>query len=433
MAASMGWEITHVFRDNDVSAWQRKKDKNGVLRVRRPAWNEVMAGLYAREFQGVIAYNLDRAIRDPRDLEDFIDMVKETGAVTKAVTGEIKVDTDDNIAMTRVLVAFANKSSADTSRRVKAAKLDMVQRGKYVGGPRRFGYNKDASELHPVESKILKEIYGRVAKGESISSVVRWCNENNICGTNGKPMCVSGLGTILRRRLNVGISEYMGEVVGTTISPRVIDEKTYFKAIALMDARKRPRGKPAKSLLGGFLVCGVCGHKLSRKKNTKNGVTSPITYVCGQNNCVNYKLEALDDYVGARVLDKIAENLAKVKAPVKITKATPAHEVEAAKWRGELADLQRMFAAGELSAKMFGPAAKAAEDKLAALEKLTVRATGKPATDALTKGKNIYSAWAAMDDEKRREVLREAIEKIIVGAGIKGDPFDMTHVEIVWK
>jgi hypothetical protein len=79
---------------------------------------------------------------------------------------------------------------------------------------------------------------------------------------------------------------------------------------------------------------------------------------------------------------------------------------------------------------MFGPAAKAAEDKLAALEKLTGKAAGKPATDALTRNKDIYAAWAAMDDDKRRDIVREQIEKIVVGAGVRGEPENMVNVHI---
>ena len=83
----------------------------------------------------MIAYDLDRAVRDPRDLEDLIDAKVLGGFTVRSVTGSLRLDTDSDVAMARVLVAMANKSSADTARRVARAAKQQAIEGSWHGGP----------------------------------------------------------------------------------------------------------------------------------------------------------------------------------------------------------------------------------------------------------------------------------------------------------
>lgn len=64
----------------------------------------------------MVAYDLDRAVRDPRDLEDLIDAKVLYGFRVASTTASLRLDSDGDIAMARVLVAMANKSSPDTAR-----------------------------------------------------------------------------------------------------------------------------------------------------------------------------------------------------------------------------------------------------------------------------------------------------------------------------
>ena len=84
---------------------------------------------------GVIFYDLDRLARQPRDLEDLIDLAEYYKRPVETVTGQLDLRTSNGRAMARVLVAMANKSSEDTSRRVARAQLQEAQQGK----SRRFG------------------------------------------------------------------------------------------------------------------------------------------------------------------------------------------------------------------------------------------------------------------------------------------------------
>jgi len=108
-AQAKGFAITAVFTDNPTG--------RGKQKVRNPEFQQLLAGLKAKTFDGVITYDVDRLSRDFRDLEDLIDVLHETGAIAETVTGNLGLDTPTGITMARVMIAIARKASADHGRR----------------------------------------------------------------------------------------------------------------------------------------------------------------------------------------------------------------------------------------------------------------------------------------------------------------------------
>src|SRR5205823_2309183 len=80
LAARLGWNVVAVIPEDDTSAFKRRKiklpDGTTALRTLRPGFRRALEGLAAGEFDGLIADDLDRVARDPRDLEDLIDVVE---------------------------------------------------------------------------------------------------------------------------------------------------------------------------------------------------------------------------------------------------------------------------------------------------------------------------------------------------------------------
>jgi hypothetical protein len=190
------------------------------------------------------------------------------------------------------------------------------------------------------------------------------------------------------------------------------------------------------ALLTPFLYCKKCEGKM-RKMATK-GEHKPggrTYYVCAA-RCRAVRQDILDDYIGDAFLTwvdvpKIAH---KINKPVKFSKSTPAHEIEAAKWRKKIVDLEDLFSSGDLDAVDYASGTKKAREKVAELEKLTLKAAGKPNLAALLMSKDKEAAWDAMSDAQRREILAECVEKITVGPRDKtrNHFHDMSMVEIDW-
>lgn len=70
----------------------------------------------------MIAYDLDRGIRDPRDLEDLIDAKVLYGVQIRSVNGSLMLENDVDFAVD-------NKSSAVTARRVTLVALQAATLG----------------------------------------------------------------------------------------------------------------------------------------------------------------------------------------------------------------------------------------------------------------------------------------------------------------
>src|SRR5262245_55350005 len=104
-----GWNVAEalLFEDNDVSAYKR---------VKRPAFEAMLASL--DKAHCLVAYDLDRLMRQPRDLERLIDRCEEVG-LSRVITasGELNLLDHEKQLHARIMVAVAKKASDDTSRR----------------------------------------------------------------------------------------------------------------------------------------------------------------------------------------------------------------------------------------------------------------------------------------------------------------------------
>ncbi|MBA2772736.1 MAG: recombinase family protein, partial [Nocardioidaceae bacterium] len=108
LADRLGWQVSEVIIENDVSAFKRRTvtlpDGSTALRVLRPGFRRLLELLTLGQVDGMIAYDLDRVARDPRDLEDLIDVVEQTRAPVESVSGSLRLANDSDITMARVMV-----------------------------------------------------------------------------------------------------------------------------------------------------------------------------------------------------------------------------------------------------------------------------------------------------------------------------------------
>lgn len=117
------WQPVKVYEDNDVSAFKRN--------VVREEFELMLKDLKAGLIDGVVSYDLDRLARQPQDLERLIEIYDDRPRLEFAtVTNDVNLGTADGRTMARIMVAFANKSSHDTSRRLKRKHLELAQQGK---------------------------------------------------------------------------------------------------------------------------------------------------------------------------------------------------------------------------------------------------------------------------------------------------------------
>ena len=257
-AAAHGWEVAAVFRENDTSAFKQRTitlpSGERVRRVIRPQFRAMLKHLTDSQAQVMIAYDLDRAVRDPRDMEDLIDAKVLGEFAVRSVTGSLRLDTDSDVAMARVLVAMANKSSADTARRVARAAKQQAIEGAWHGGRVPFGYRAEAGALviDPVTGPLVVEMYQRVLAGDSLYRIRKDWNARGILTTHGCAWSDRTLKIVLYNPSNKGVREYRpvmpdGSRAKTSKMqmkaawPAIVDEDTWQRVSDVLDARKKAR------------------------------------------------------------------------------------------------------------------------------------------------------------------------------------------------
>src|SRR5437868_1488081 len=87
LARDKGWTVSEEYIDNDISAYSGKS---------RPAYRRMLADIKAGERDAVVVYNADRLHRQPRELEEFMDVCDAAGISDLATcAGDTDLATSD--------------------------------------------------------------------------------------------------------------------------------------------------------------------------------------------------------------------------------------------------------------------------------------------------------------------------------------------------
>lgn len=282
LAALRQWEV-EGYVDNDKSAYQRK--------VTRPRFEDMLRDVRAGRIDGMVVYNLDRLARQPKDLERVIDLYEDNPALTFAtVEGDMNLSSPDGRTMARVMVAFANKSSADTGRRTKRKHLELAEAGEPVGR-RMFGWMPDKRTLDPVEAKLGRKAVDEVIAGKGTRLIVREWNEAGVKTTTGKTWAHQSLRNWLLNPRLAGWRTRYGKIVLDSEGRQVrgaweplLDQDTFDRlqlAIGpVVSGRTKARRGARKYPLTGLLRCGVC-HGFMYGSNARE--EGRFNYICNTN------------------------------------------------------------------------------------------------------------------------------------------------------
>jgi DNA invertase Pin-like site-specific DNA recombinase len=286
LAEAHGMGVVAVYRENDTSAFKQRTitlpTGEKVRRVIRPQFRAMLKFLADGGANVMIAYDLDRAVRDPRDLEDLIDAKVLYRFAVRSVTGSLRLDTDSDIAMARVLVAMANKSSADTARRVARAQKQMAVEGKWHGGSPPFGYRAADCTLYvvPEQAALLREAVDRVIAGESLYKIIRDWNGRGLKTPRNVAWSDKALRLALRNPATKGIREYRPMLPDGTYAPEpeivtqaswepLLDEQAWQQVNDVLDARRSTlrKFKSNKRIypFSGIIRCSGCGRSMRRQ------------------------------------------------------------------------------------------------------------------------------------------------------------------------
>lgn len=351
--------------DNDVSAYHRRP---------RPAYQQMLA----ERPDLIVAWNLDRLLRQPRDLEHLIDL----GVPIVTAQGDLDLTTHDGQLHARILAAVAKKASDDTSRRVSRAAKDRAEQGRFHGGryvP--YGYlNTGPGELvvDPEAAEVIRDVARRVLDGEPLNQVI--VNLPDSAPKQREAWRQLLTGNTIRGRNKAGYQAMWPAIIDPTIA-----------ALLHGALQKRSRTRPLKKWpLSVVARCGPCGGKLYGTVTHKHA-----HYFCRTCHGVSIAATRLERVIEGALDEAI------VVAPIEPAPYEPNMSA--------LAHLAGEYAAGRIS-KLEWEAARQAVNT-------DTRPVVPPPSEPL-------QGWQRL----------VAIDRIVISRATKrGGPFEPERIHIVWR
>lgn len=432
VAKLKGWDIVAEYKDNSFSASKAK--------VRRPGYETLMADLEQGKFEAVICYDLDRLTRQPRQLEDWIDLARERDIALVTANGEADLQTDSGRMFAGIKVQFARAEVERKGERQKVAARQRASLGKVPKGTRLLGYETDGS-IVSAEAKVVRKIFELFLKGENIKAICDYLSERGIAPrrTHGGWDSATIRGILTNYRY-AGISTYRVKERredGTAFWARVeagqgswspIIDEAKFRLVQTKlanPARKTNHIGHARKFLGSSIYqCGVCGRSL--RVNGKS-------YWCPEGSHTHRLASFIDQYVCDIVEARLSQP--KVIANFETANDSELEDLEAKTQEllERLNVLELDYDEGNIDGNRFKIASDKVKAQLEKLELERAKVVGGFALESVLDKGNPAEAFRNASLAVRRAVVDRML-KVVVLPGAKGvKHFNPDSVNISWK
>lgn len=431
LADRMGLTVLDLYEDNDISAssYNTRKPRKDYLR---------MLGDLSR-IDVIVTWATDRLYRQPRELEDLIDLLGERPVYT-VTSGFLDLSTPEGKGMARVSAAFGAQESERKSVRIKARAKQRAADGVMTASRLPFGWlwadpdpenpqrarrgSRAGLVIDPATAPLLAEAYRDVAEGRSVAEAYRRLAAKTDVGR----MTPSTLSGILKHPRNGGMVSHRGRIVAeASDGQRIVDDELWQEVHKILSDTKRRTspGRTANTLLGGGLLrCGACGGRMAASK--KAG--APV-YVCSATypdrepcrpQCMYRRRALLDPMVTERVAEVLAF-LAEADLLVAADDQTDSFEgsirSSIAKQETKIQDLDSAFDNDEIDAADYARMTMRLRNRVKDLQEQLQKVARRPQLARLAAGDNAADQWrsaaSSQDNAVARAILSELLDKIV--------------------
>ena len=434
-------------RSRPASAFKRRKVKlpggRTEWRVWRPVFRLVLDDITAGR-ANLMCEDLDRATRDPRDLEDLLDACAASGGSARSLSGTLTL-TDGGqggeIDTARIMVTMANKSSRDTARRVAAARERLAGQS-YGGGRRPYGYRHDPDAeqyrrtliILPAEEKVIRQAADDILdRGISLKAIARDLREQGEPTVTGAPWSAETLREALIKPAVAGLAVQRGDWVPAPWDAILERDRWERLRDLLLDPSRRTntsRANEPRWLVSGFAACGVCGGPL-RCGGGRNRAPAYIGNGCCH---VRRGAVAVDQHIAELVIRRLGQpDVADLLRP------PPRAAVNAPGLRAEDRRLGRkrkaqiqMHRDDILTDAELRDSLRAIADRQAQIKaQLAVSDQADPLPE-FREGRPAEVVWAELGMARKRVVVQALIGSVVINRAGRGRGFDPETLAVTW-
>ncbi|MFC4501719.1 MULTISPECIES: recombinase family protein [Streptomyces] len=433
------------YEDNNLSAFKRN--------VRRPDFEQMVKDLKNGRISGVLAYDIDRVYRQPRDLERVIDIYETSKAplVFRTLSGQnFDLTTSDGRFSARLFVNIANKSSEDTRRRVIRANVAKAKKGMTHATGLVYGWlDDDPSRLNPETSIIRKEAVLKYLKGDKVATIMKWLasDKSVVNPATGKHFTWGGTKAMILAPRNWGIRTYNEDIIYDDANEIVMGDwdpifdslDTWYKVQAKKaeTARQEAGTANVQYFLTAIARCGRCGAGLKgHPKWAKGKRTQTFNYNCNKQRPEHCGALSIDGpKLDEIIRDLVWAQVLKASQQKHIPEDTGpwAREAELKDVEEQISELQALWEAKKVRAASY---VVALDDLNGRKNELlvdkadhTVPAGTRSITEEL-----LSSGWGNLSIERQRIIVRKVLRAVVIHpAKSRGGRFDPARAEPVFQ
>lgn len=428
---AQGW-TPHLYIDQHVSATSRKK---------RPAFERLKVDMAKRAIQAVVVYDLDRLIRKPAELEEFITLADVAPRIELAtVGGDVNLGDHNGRLFARMKGIVAKHEMESKAARHKREHEQRRDGGRPWAARRPYGFLSDAISHHPTEADTLRQMYVDLLSGIPQTGICEQLNAAGSWTSMGNPWKQSSLRQLLLNPRNAGYCTELVpvpnktvreiKIVGKAVWEPIVSEDVWQAARAKILSHPQIGGKSRMHLLSGLMTCGLCGARMATGYVGRKGATVRH-YHCSKCNRVSRNAQALDTFISKLIIKRMSQpDAAELIIDHNAPNAT-ALRVEINALRLHRTNLAKMLGAQELDHDEWRIARTQVDTRLAEIEAARAHSDRASLLKPLIDG-DANESWDAMPLDWRRLAI-SGLLKIVVNPTRKGVRFRKEDIAVEWS
>ena len=277
------WEYCGVYADEALTG--TKDDRKNFQRL--------LADCRTGRIDVVITKSISRFARNTVTLLEAVRELKELGIDVYFEEQNIHTLSSEGELLLTLLASFAQAESLSASENQKWRIRKGFENGELMGLRRMLGYNITKGEItvNEEQAEIIREIFARAIRGDSLESIARWLKENNVAGALGGTITATRIRKMLENEKYTGNALLQKTYTNNHLEKKrirnhgempmyyaegthdaIIDMETFEKAqkrLKQISEATAGRSRPKRSVFTSMIRCEKCGATFVRAYNHK--------------------------------------------------------------------------------------------------------------------------------------------------------------------